>query len=352
MNFPSPSGVRLLVLLALSAFASSCSTPQSAPKTPPARITNVAIYPLRPDSLTRYSELPATALAWRDVTIAALESGVVSEIHADLGDRVAFAQILARQRADLLGAAVLQAEAELKFQNYNNRRANQLYKEGSISEHERMTAEFDQARAEAGAISARTRLSYLEIRAPFNGKIAERSIERGQLVPPGGSTFRLVQTDTIKVQAWVPENQIADFTPGGQVEIRFDAYPNEVFPGTVGRIGPAAQSSRRVFPLEAYLLNPNDRIQPGLIGKLRAVRRIYRNALVIPREAVLERETGPAAFVVLGDSVQMRQLTLGPSSGGRVLATGGLFAGDQLVVRGGRDLINGDRVRVTEVLDP
>ena len=83
-----------------------------------------------------------------------------------------------------------------------------------------------------------------------------------------------------------------------------------------------------------------------MIGTLKAVRRIHRQVVVIPREAIIERETGPVAFVVKGGRAFMRPLSLGPSEAERVVVQKGLSSGDQIIVKGGRDLIDGDRVAI------
>ena len=102
--------------------------------------------------------------------------------------------------------------------------------------------------------------------------------------------------------------------------------------------------------IEVHLSNADGRIRPGMIGKLRAARKTYRHIAVIPREAVLERETGPVTFVNEEGAARLRPLTLGASEGGRVVVLKGLEFGDRVILRGGRDLIDGDAVTVTEAI--
>ena len=104
--------------------------------------------------------------------------------------------------------------------------------------------------------------------------------------------------------------------------------------------------TRGFFPIEVHLPNPTGHIRPGMIGTLKAVRRTHRQVVVIPREAIIERETGPVAFVVKGNTALLRPLSLGPSEAERVVVQKGLAFGDQIIVKGGRDLIDGDRVAI------
>jgi membrane fusion protein (multidrug efflux system) len=339
-------GAALLVLICRCADGGQGAAIEE-PGRPP---TNVVTYQVRPDSLTRYSDLPATAAAWHAVTVSVLEGGVVEALLKELGDRVEKGEAMALLDAEVLEASAIQAEADLKYQRYNFDRSRKLHKEGSISEHDYYAAEYQLKRAESFVKATRSRLGFLSVKAPFSGTVAHRAIELGQLVPVGGPAFDLVQTDSIRVKTWVPENQITDFKKGNSVEIRFDAYPGTTLRASVSRVGPAGDCSRRVFPVEVHLPNADGHIRPGMISKLRAARKTYRHIAVIPREAVLERETGPVAFVDKDGSAQLRPLTLGASEGARVVVLKGLEFGERVILRGGRDLIDGDAITVTEAI--
>lgn len=332
----------LLILINLG-----CGDESSAQKEMPIeRTTNVSTFVLKPDSLVQYSRLSATVKAWRDVTISALESGEVINTYKDVGDYVKRGENLAQLNVELLQAALIEAEANLKFQTYNYERSKQLFTEGSISEQAYFATEYDFQRAKSTAQTLKHRLSYGQIPAPFSGYIAKRYLSQGQHIARDGATFRLVQTDSLRIAAWVAESEIIDFVEGSLVALVLDALPHQTYEGTIAHVGPAADTDQRVFPIEIYLPNPTGHIRPGMIGTLKAVRRIHRQVVVIPREAIIERETGPVAFVVKDDMALMRPLSLGPSEAERVVVQNGLSFGDQIIVKGGRDLIDGDRVAI------
>ncbi|MBT4498211.1 MAG: efflux RND transporter periplasmic adaptor subunit, partial [Gemmatimonadetes bacterium] len=233
----------LFSILFIYGCGSSEETTQSTDE-PAVRTTNVGVYTLQPDSLIQYSLLPVSALPWREVTLSFQEGGVIEEIFIDLDDPVVTDQPLARLDDDLLEAAAIEAKAGLLFQRYNHERATQLHADGSIPERELRAAIYELKRAEAQGKTIRKRLENSILSAPFSGSVAERLVERGQLVMPGTPAYRLVQIDRMKAGAWVPENQIVDFSGGSAVEVFFDAFPGVPFAGTIGRIGPAAEPSR------------------------------------------------------------------------------------------------------------
>jgi len=336
-----------LLLLALSHCGPD--SPEKAPsenKNAPTRQTNVAVQTLVPDSLIQYSRLPATVNAWYDVTLSALESGVVRNIAKDLGDRVERGEILAQLKLDVLEQMRIEAEANLKFQTYNFKHSQKLMAEGSISEQAHQSTEYDYQRALSNAQTIRTRLDFGNIRAPFHGHIAQRLIDKGQLVPIGGPTFRLVQVDSVRLEAWVSEAEIVDIENDRQVTMTLDSFPGKIFQSTIGKIGSAADNRRRVFPIEVHLANPDARILPGMLGKLKILRQTYRHVVVAPREAILERETGPVAFVAIDNRAYLRPLELGAAETDKVVVKSGLAFGDQLIVKGNRDLIDGDPIQM------
>ncbi|NKB72125.1 MAG: efflux RND transporter periplasmic adaptor subunit [Candidatus Latescibacteria bacterium] len=334
--------------LMLGSLLAGCQAAEEDLPQRPERSANVGVYSLRPDTLVQYAFLPVTAMPWRQVGLAFQEGGTIEEIAVDLNDPVAAGQVLARLDADLLQAAAIETRADLDLQQYNYQRAVQLHGEGSLAESELKNAAYQLKRAQASQATLAKRLQNAVLRAPFSGRIAARLIEKGQQVQAGAAAFQLVQTQRVKVVGWVPENQIADFAQGTSVEIGFNAYPEEVHTAAVDRLAPAADPSRRVFGLEIHLDNSNQRIRAGMIGRMRAVRRSYRDVVVVPRQAVQERDAGAVVFAVVEDQAQRRPVLLGPGEGDRVIVETGLQWDERIVVTGGRDLIDGDRVRIME----
>jgi len=316
----------------------------------PAKAVNVASMTVRPDSLTQVSRYPASVEAWRDVQLSFLESGPVSRILVDLGDRAVTGQMLAALHTSLLDATLIEAEAGVKFHKYNFEKSKQLFGDGTIAERDLLQSEYDYKRAESNLATIRQRLVNSTLLAPFSGTVAARAIEVGDLVAPGLPAIQLVQTDKVKMRAWVSENDIGDFEVGRDVDVLLDVIPRRVFGGQIGRVGPAADPRRRVFPIEVNIDNADGAIRPGMVGKLVVRRRTFTDVVVIPREAIVERETGPVAFVIENDRAVFRSLQLGVGQGNRVIALSGVEPGERLIVSGSRDLINGDRVFVREVV--
>ena len=104
--------------------------------------------------------------------------------------------------------------------------------------------------AEANLQLARIDLANTRITAPMAGIIGNRSVQVGQLIKPGNVLGHLIPAKGLFVEANFKENQIARMQPGQPVEIRIDAYPDQVFEGVVDSFAPASGSEFSLLPPE------------------------------------------------------------------------------------------------------
>jgi len=104
--------------------------------------------------------------------------------------------------------------------------------------------------AEANLELARIDLANTRITAPMAGIIGNRSVQVGQLIKPGNVLGHLIPAKGLFVEANFKENQIARMRPGQPVEIKIDAYPDQVFEGVMDSFAPASGSEFSLLPPE------------------------------------------------------------------------------------------------------
>ena len=110
-------------------------------------------------------------------------------------------------------------------------------------------------------------------------------------------------------------------------------------------LSPAATGKNRTFPAEVAIDNKGGELRPGMIVRVRLVRQVYEDLIVIPRDAVLERDTGYVVFVYEGGRAELRNVKTGPSERGEIVVLEGLKPGEDLIITGHRNLIDGQPVR-------
>jgi membrane fusion protein (multidrug efflux system) len=92
------------------------------------------------------------------------------------------------------------------------------------------------------------------------------------------------------------------------------------------------------------IINRDNRLRPGMVGRARILRKTYSNALVVPSTALLRLQNGVSAMVAENGVARKRELTVGAVSEEGVLVLNGLRAGDKLIVSGAFQLTDGSRI--------
>lgn len=182
-------------------------------------------------------------------------------------------------------------------------------------------------------------------RSSINGVVAERDTEPGAMLDGGKPAMRIVDMNSIYYEARVPENQVRYVRPGQTVNVNIDAYPGKAYKGVVAKIYPVGQTGSRDFTVRVNIANANGQLKPEMYARGEIVADVHHNAVMVPRDALLQRTTGVTVFVV-GKSGVAKELnvTMGytnPSSAEVTLVK----EGDLVVVQGQENLADGDKVK-------
>lgn len=135
------------------------------------------------------------------------------------------------------------------------------------------TANVEAARAKLALDE--TTLSYTELRAPFDGVIAVREAELGQLAGPGVAIFTIDELDHVWLRAYLNEPDVGRVRLGDSVDVKTDAYPARVYRGRVSFISPQAEFTPKtvethaqrvtlVFRIRVDIDNPTHELLPGM----------------------------------------------------------------------------------------
>ena len=120
----------------------------------------------------------------------------------------------------------------------------------AVSESQIGTAQATIEQAQAAVHQAELDLSYTKIYAPEDGYIAKKNIEEGQFVQPGSPLMAIALSDDVWVVANFKETQLELMRVGQPVEIKVDAYPNEIFEGKIESFQVGTGSRFSVLPTE------------------------------------------------------------------------------------------------------
>ncbi|MBL8745600.1 MAG: HlyD family efflux transporter periplasmic adaptor subunit [Phycisphaerae bacterium] len=195
--------------------------------------------------------------------------GYIREVFVEVGDELPNAGTpLARLDDSELRLQLASARAELSA----------LQREIAIAQRDRKEAESQMARAKAEQAAARAELIEHQIGqsllvAPEPGLVLSGDLKRllGAPVRTGDHLFEVAQLDSLRADAYVPEDRIADIQPGQSGELATAAFPANHLKFTVERIEPAAElrHERNVFRVRLRLESRPAWLRPGMEGLAR-----------------------------------------------------------------------------------
>jgi HlyD family secretion protein len=265
------------------------------------------------------------------VEVKSKASGEILELAVETGQVVKRGALMVRVDPRIPRNAVAQAQADLEVAqarltnaSSQKRRADELFKSQSITEQEHEQALLDYANANAEVIrarvavdNARDQLDDTNVRAPINGTIIEKQVERGQVISSptndvGGGTVLLKMADLnlVQVRTLVDETDIGKIQPGQRATVTVEAFPARPFPGTVLKIEPQAQTEQNVtmFPVLVRIDNKEGLLRPGMNAEVEVHVGRRDDVLTVPNAALrTQRDVGSAAQVLGLSPEQVQQ---------------------------------------------
>lgn len=214
-------------------------------------------------------------------------------------------------------------------------------------------AEAAVTRARAALSEANLSLSDTSVRAPIDGWITARNVDRGSLVGTATVGFSLTDTHLVKAVFAVPDSTLASVHLGTKQPVMLDVLQHEV-PGVVTAISPQADPKTRLFSIEVTLDNSREEIRPGMLGSL-TLGAVHNDKprLAVPLSAVVRSPSDPKGFAVLclterdGKTFASAQrIEIGQTFGNAIEVMSGLRVNQRIVARGGSLVRDGQQVRV------
>ncbi len=256
--------------------------------------------------LVQHATASGTLSAVVSVDVGSQVSGKISALNVDFNSLVKKGQLVAEIDPTVYDAARRQAEGELasakadvtlKRQNLERKKILVPLKAASQLDLDQATAELAQAEAtvtirEAALESAQANLGYCKITAPVDGVVISRKVDLGQTVNAAMNTpvlFTVAQDITkMNISAAVSEADIGQVRVGQSVDFTVDAFPDEVFHGTVMQVRKSPTTTQNVVTYETIISveNPEQKLFPGMTADVSILVSERKDALKIPNTAL------------------------------------------------------------------
>jgi cobalt-zinc-cadmium efflux system membrane fusion protein len=287
----------------------------------------------------------------------------VNCVFVNLGDRVTAGDelvCLTSPEIGILRAEYDKAKAELQIKQQNFERRKKLFEENIISERAYQEAELDKKVAEVNFNYARKKLlaigitedeidnpptghsdavgSTIHIHAPIAGVITSRDASPGQKVDPSTRILEIMNLETVWCEADIFEKDLTKIKIGQKVRVNVTAYPDVFFIGKIFYIGSTLNPDTKTIKVLIEIDNKTKKLKPGMYANTHIVVGQKENALIIPREAVLDDEHLNIVFVKETGGYHRHVVETGIVADPFIEVLSGLVAGDIVVTKGSYQL--------------
>jgi len=177
-------------------------------------------------------------------------------------------------------------------------------------------------------------LSKSAILAPFNGTVARWQVNRGDYVTPGTPLARFLDTQDLRLTLNVNELDLPKVHIGSVVEIIFDAFPDQPYPGKIVWISVSSITNSenvQVFPVKVGFANPQGKVRPGMSADARITASERKQVLALPITSVQKKAGRFYVDLLQNGKTQSREVKLGLSTLESVEVLSGLQAGDKVL---------------------
>ncbi|HEU4765530.1 MAG TPA: efflux RND transporter periplasmic adaptor subunit [Candidatus Eisenbacteria bacterium] len=187
--------------------------------------------------------------------------------------------------------------------------------------------------AAAAVAIARDEISHVQVRAPFDGVVAKRSVEVGESVIPGQALLELVGDRQLFVSAPIDERDAGRLEEGLPARVTVDAYPGVTWTGVVTRVAPVVEELKQQSrTLEVEVALPTDpakpRVRPGMTADVEVILARRDGVVRVPTLAIVE---GKALYVVVKGRAERREITAGVRNWEWTEVRSGVRAGERIV---------------------
>lgn len=305
----------------------------------PARAAGVPLR-LRDTTVAGAFAASGIAQAMQQATLSTKLMGTVQEVLVVEGDAVRTGQVLLRidareltAKANSVASSITEAEALQQDATTQVGRMRALYADSAATRAQLDAAEMGLIRANAAVHAARAAASeveamssYATIRAPFNGVVTQRLADAGTFAAPGASLLVVQDISTLRISASLAAATARLIRRGQVLNATIDGVP---VAARVEGIVPAGAGN--LFAVNATVPNPRDEFRVGSAAVL-SIPGASHQALLVPLNAII-REGDLTGVIVRGpERDERRWIRLGTASATTVEVTGGLQAGEEIVV--------------------
>lgn len=304
--------------------------------------------------------LVGTAEAIATSTVAAEVSGIVEYFPVKEGGAVKRGDLLVRLkdtdlrlRLKAAQAAKVVIQANLENALKELQRISKLRETKSISETQYDNAFYAHLVLEKRLLQSDAEMEQIEyeisrkkVLAPFPGVVAKEHTQVGEWIHPGGAIVTLLDLGEIRLTVDVPERYVVNLLPDSRVSVMVKSISSDPISGRIYAILPRGDAAARTIPVRISMGNPGLKIKSGMEAVVTFNLANKKNALLVPKDAVVMSGSDRLVFKVLNGQVAPVMITILGYHNSSVAVEGDLKPDEWVVTRGNERLRPGQTVEI------
>lgn len=335
---------RALIVFMSIAVLTACSEPVEEPVTERTLPVTTAI--VRLGEVEVIERTVGRIEAATTPTVSAEVAGRIVAMEVDVGDPVEAGGVLARVDDTNYRNAVQRLQALYEQQGRTVERLRRLRTEESVAQ-----SQLDEAIAQYTALDAqlgdaRTALRRTTIVSPVAGSVQQRFVSLGDFRGVGDPVFRVSTDDRLRILLPFPERLTAQLAIGLVVRIESPLGGMPVN-AVISELRPTVGATSRAVEVIVELDNPGG-WRPGGSVSAAVVLEVRNDRIIVPAQSIVQRPSGQVVYVVDGNRVRERRVSLGIRLNGDIEVASGLEAGERVVVDGAGFLTDGASVSLRD----
>lgn len=309
---------------------------------------------IRMEDFSHKVEVPGTVETDLNALINAEASGVITKIHVKEGQKVTKGQSLISIDAEILSSNIAELETSLELAEYMFEKQQRLMDQGVGIEIEYEQAKNQKLSLEKKLKTLKSQRGKTVVKAPFTGVIDDIMVNVGEMAAPQFPLLRIVNNNSVTINASLSENLLSKVNEGTAVELVFPSMNDTTIVSTISNKGNYIDPTNRTFRVQIEIKD-NKVLLPNQFVEVNVTDFTKKEAFVVDAKSILQDVNNrnyvyrlttadePGVFDV--EKVYLEVLN---KYQGIACIVGDIAEGDLIVVEGGKGITETDVVKIQE----
>ena len=313
------------------------------------KVKTVMVTPLVPGVFRHFVSVQGMLEADENLMVTSKMPGMITSVKVKEGDFVQKGQLLCILDDDILQKSMDEAKTGLAQINVLYEKQKALWDQKIGTEFQYLSLKNQKEQLEKKIETLKSQLENAYVTAPFSGVIDNSMAKTGTMANPGFPLFQLVNTNSVKAVAKVPDSYVSYVKNGDMVKLQFPDL-NKTIEARVNYVGRVVDPLSRTFRIEVEVPGGSTDLKPNLLTLVQINDKTSNAALVIDENLIQPTENGKLVYVAATENgkqvASQRIVTTGLSYDGKVEILSGLQAGEALITTGYQDLSDKQSLRI------